>query len=275
MEQKITSIVETITPEIAREYLKFNVTNRPLRQKTVCKYAKQMKNGEFMLNGEAIVFSDGGSLLNGQHRLNACVQAGVSFQSVVVRGIPFETFHTIDIGKPRTTADVFSISGVSNPSNSATIVSHYMRLERSFGALNSGTSFDRMGVTRNDVLKTYEGARDVFDEVKTSASRMYSKSRLLKISTIGSVMSFLVLKRNHPIEKVEQFFYMLHYGKDVCNDSVNRLRDKLINNFSATRKMTDKYKMALIVKTWNAFISGKELKTLVWNEGKEGMPEFI
>lgn len=52
--------VETITPELAREYLKANTFNRELNEKTVNSYVRQIKEGQWKLNGETIAFSRGG-----------------------------------------------------------------------------------------------------------------------------------------------------------------------------------------------------------------------
>lgn len=47
---------ETITPEIAREYLTYNTHNRPIKDDRVFMYAEQMGQGKWRPNGEAIKF---------------------------------------------------------------------------------------------------------------------------------------------------------------------------------------------------------------------------
>ena len=55
----IKTAVEKITPEKAKEYLRANTNNyRKLSRATVKKYAEDMKNGKWELNGESIVFSE-------------------------------------------------------------------------------------------------------------------------------------------------------------------------------------------------------------------------
>ena len=72
----ITTKVEKITPELAREYLKKNTDNyRKLARGTVRNYAEDIKNGRWELNGETIVFAESGVLQDGQHRLAAIIQA--------------------------------------------------------------------------------------------------------------------------------------------------------------------------------------------------------
>lgn len=49
-----------------------------------------MRNGNWKANGEAIKFSSTGRLLDGQHRLRACVKEQVPFTTLVIRGLEDE-----------------------------------------------------------------------------------------------------------------------------------------------------------------------------------------
>lgn len=75
MEEKITAKVETITPDIAKTMLGENVNNRRISHDNVNMFAREMRNGEWRFNGEAIKFSKDGRLLDGQHRLLAVIAA--------------------------------------------------------------------------------------------------------------------------------------------------------------------------------------------------------
>lgn len=57
------------------------------------------------MNGETIVFGTSGSLLQGQHRLTACVRANVGFKTIIVRNVPDRVMYSIDRGKARSFAD--------------------------------------------------------------------------------------------------------------------------------------------------------------------------
>jgi hypothetical protein len=105
--------VEVITPEVATKWLEGNTHNRPLRQRDVDRYSREMSTGRWQLNGESIIFDSTGRLLDGQHRLWACVESQVSFQAVVVRGADPETFTTIDQGRHRSPADHLVVAGVT------------------------------------------------------------------------------------------------------------------------------------------------------------------
>lgn len=102
--------VEYITPEQATLMLKNNPNNRKLQPFRVAKLADQMKRGAWRTNGSSIVMN-GEVLLDGQHRLSAIIESGLTFPFVVVRGVPPEAFYTIDTGRSRTLADVLLIKG--------------------------------------------------------------------------------------------------------------------------------------------------------------------
>jgi hypothetical protein len=111
-ETKIVKKTMEITPELAQKWLERNDENqRSIRKDDVRKYAEHMKNGEWEQNGETIKFDTEGNLLDGQHRLLACIKAGVPFTTIVVTGISNAAKMTIDVGTPRTPRDVLRFGG--------------------------------------------------------------------------------------------------------------------------------------------------------------------
>jgi hypothetical protein len=114
VECNITAGVAEITPELAKDILdKNNDGNRPLKKSHIKMLTTTLQRDEWMLNGESIAFSETGRLLDGQHRLSACVSSGKSFKTIVIKGIEDESaFGTIDIGKPRSVTDLMSLKGL-------------------------------------------------------------------------------------------------------------------------------------------------------------------
>jgi hypothetical protein len=102
---KIESAIELVGPRAAAEMLKGNMSNRNLRRKVVEKYARAMSQGDWVLNGQAIVMSSEGGLLDGQHRLSAVVQSGCSVEMMVVRNVEDRAQRTMDSGTARRPAD--------------------------------------------------------------------------------------------------------------------------------------------------------------------------
>jgi hypothetical protein len=107
----VTTTVELITPEVAAQMLERNTSNRPLSRSTVARYADDMKAGRWEYNGQDILFSEDGELLDGQHRLVSIGVAGVPVLMGVKRGLPKTVFTTLDAGKARTAGDVLALMG--------------------------------------------------------------------------------------------------------------------------------------------------------------------
>src|SRR5690349_13435109 len=112
MKMSVSIKIETITPEIAKKYLDQNRDNRPLHRQKVSDYAREMVNQKWLLTGDTIKFDTTGRLLDGQHRLAACVQSGTTFSCLVVRNLETETFTALDIGLRRTQGDVLAFAGI-------------------------------------------------------------------------------------------------------------------------------------------------------------------
>ena len=118
MEEKYTGPVtvgiELVTPQFAQEALRHNGNNRNLSKVRVDLYKKDMKDGNWSLNGESISFYDNGDLKDGQHRLMAIAESGLSQWMVVVRNIPTKVV-IADRGRSRSTCHILEMAGY--PSN--------------------------------------------------------------------------------------------------------------------------------------------------------------
>jgi hypothetical protein len=95
------TITEKITPQRATEYLAKNSGNRGLRPSHVDYLAEQIASGHWQVSPQGIAFSDTGRLLDGQHRLAAIVQSGISVEMRVTTGCHEDTFKVLDGGLKR------------------------------------------------------------------------------------------------------------------------------------------------------------------------------
>ena len=132
-----TSVV-LITPAMASEMLSRNMKcNRPVMKSTVHSYARMMRNGNWNLTHQGIAFDENGNLIDGQHRLNAIIEANISVMMNVTYNVhrnQGETF-TIDMGRKRTYANIVSMSGISDLvyKNTGTFVSCFCRYKLNLG----------------------------------------------------------------------------------------------------------------------------------------------
>jgi hypothetical protein len=102
---KAEATVMDITPAVAKEMLETSPGNRRLRVWYVDMLAAAMKRGEWRVTSQGIGFDVLGRLRDAHHRVNACIQSGVSFPSVVVFGMRTDAYEVTDTGMVRTYAD--------------------------------------------------------------------------------------------------------------------------------------------------------------------------
>ena len=126
--------IETITPEIAAEMLQHNKGNRSLRQNRVADYSRDMAAGRWKLTGDPIVFDSNGMLIQGQHRLHACVRAAVPFVTAVLRNADPEIFAVLDSGLSRKNNDMLRHEGVTSAKDVGAIATLVMKYERALAA---------------------------------------------------------------------------------------------------------------------------------------------
>lgn len=272
----VTYATEIITPQKAEEYLQMNLENRPVSKDTVAIYADMMKRGKWHLNGESITFTPEGELLNGQHRLKACVLAGVPFTSTVTRGIPKEEFKTIDCGRTRKMSQLIGMQGTK----------HYVIVASTFNmaqALIKGVRIsDRnavkkgAGYTNIDKMELFEQDREGYIEAANAARQLSCGAKLLDVSLVGGCIYYLTKYCGYTMEYVSLFFEQLLSYSTSRFQAIDTLRIRLIkesnNNIGKTHRNVI---LALLIKTWNNYVTNKAVMCLRFTEEKEDYPEFI
>jgi hypothetical protein len=94
----------------AKSLLAKNVKgNRPINRGWVEFLKSELKEGRWHITNDAIVVSAFGELLNGQHRLTACVETGLPIMVAFMSGVPRESYLAMDRGRKRTVSDVTNI----------------------------------------------------------------------------------------------------------------------------------------------------------------------
>jgi len=129
--------IVNITPELADRWLqehwsrlsKKQFTQRNISKLKVNQYISDMRNGYWRENHQGIAFDKEGNLLDGQHRLIAIKESGLTIPMIVVTGLPVgsnndvSVMDTIDCGRARTLADRLHIShGATEPHSLAAII---------------------------------------------------------------------------------------------------------------------------------------------------------
>lgn len=264
--------VKLITPTYANYLLTLNSKNRKVNDRRVNRYASEMMQGLWKFNGDAIRISKSGVILDGQHRLMACVKSGVSFNSVVINGLDDSVFDTIDIGKIRSTGDVFYIKGVKSASQKSSIIRSYLSMKNdSFGTPASEGS---TSITNTKAINEYNSRPEYWDALTNETMRLYNAFNMVaSASFIGSFCALFndIHEDNIVIDFCENMYVNNTSGLNV----IDVMRNHLIRNRVSTRKMKRLTLNAYYIKTFNAFVTNKDMKIISFNEEREEFPQII
>lgn len=257
----------TITPAMATQILeKNNYCNRSLNKRTAASYARDMKDGRWIENGDAIRFS-GGRLLDGQHRLHACVISGIPLRTVIVEGLDEAAFATIDAGKLRSMGDVLGVNSVKNATNVASVLRVLHNLTKG-KTTNSGVA-----VTKGELLDLLNS----HPELEKFVAEHISKART-QFPVVNSVLAVAYLSYLKYPDDFENFWSSLVSGAGLHEGSpILTLRNKYAA-MKADRKMDSKYKKNAAVQhfitAWNAWLKGNSLHFFK-NKTSTDMPEIL
>lgn len=99
-----------VTPEIAKEWEKLNLNNRPINDVYVDELVAFILADKFTTTHQGIAFDAMGRLLDGQHRLRAIIKANKAVMLMVVRGLPPEARLCVDTGRRRSIAQILQMT---------------------------------------------------------------------------------------------------------------------------------------------------------------------
>jgi len=249
-----------VTPDMAEAMLERNRDdewhNRPDSEKGVLRYTRAMQRG-WKLTGEPIIFSKSGRLLNGQHRLMACIKSGAPFETIVVFGIDDDAFRFMDIGVSRSAGHIFAIEDVPNYNFAASIA----RLL--FGYLASSTWEGRAPDVENDTLLNFYYQHQRIQDSVTFARKLNSE-RLMALRWAGFCHYVCAAKSRAEADK---FFEQIATGVGFTskNSPAYKLRAKLLaNSRSSSERLSENTVGAYTIKAWNAHRRGESLRSFVW-----------
>lgn len=257
--------VETINPAKAREYLRTNTQqNRALNGGRIKEFSEEMKSGRWQLNGEPIIFDRDGKLVDGQHRLVACIQADAEFTTMVVRGVAPESFQSIDTAGVRTRRDVLSIAGEKYRTQLAAGLRLLWEWERGRPFPHGGSHGEML--TNTQVLDYLEKHPQMRECAQYAASRK-ALSQLLPQSIV-TVLAFVFSSKDSTM--CWTFFEALESGANLhVHSPVRLLRERLVSNRGGKAKLPAYDLAALTIKAWNAERAGREMRVLKFVSGEE------
>lgn len=252
-----------VTPERATEILNHNTWNRDLKQSIVEQYARDMKAGNWRKNGATIVIATDQSLLDGQHRLWAIVESGVTVPMLLVKDADKDSVSTIDTGKGRTYADYKKLAGnaTGNPVLYTTNLQAAVKLCYWYDNLwpkipNSG-NMKASHSELDEVLAQHPQFPDLLGDVMASGAikRLRAGSQIALVYCLGA--------EKYPNE-ARAWLEGLKNADGAKTDPARFLRETLIAKALTGVKLDPPTKIVYAIKSWNAFAQGTSMGSLRW-----------
>jgi hypothetical protein len=255
-----------VTPELAEKWLQSNTHNRHARPEKVYGYARDMESGKWRENGEAIKFAEDGTLLDGQHRLMAITLAQVPLRMLVVTGLERQTQETMDAGAKRTLADILLLRGEKHCIVLASVLKRAVMW-------NSGTvKFKSASATPTSAeCLTFLDRESRVRESAETGSRL-SKTTFITAGTVGFTHWLFT---GIDAEDARWFFEKLGNGAGLEQfHPVLVLRKRFSDDAKAPSRMPEEMAIAFLVKGWNAYRAGDEMKILRYTPGGANPEKF-
>jgi len=250
--------VIVVTPELAHYLLTNNTRNRRLSDQRVAQYQYAMENGMWLYTGESICLSPTLELLNGQHRLTALIQAGVSLSLSLSFNVPSDAFVAMDQHAARNFGDALSIQGENQVCQRSAIVRIIWQYEHS----NPRGKADNK--IRPDTVELLQ-----YHQTHPTADGLLSEPYLHSLRKLGVPLSDLGLihyafeRSGSSNEQRDTFFEVMAGEQAAKADHPARCyvqKRLLLKTQRITLRVNDR--IAVATRVFNAFQEGRGLKRL-------------
>jgi hypothetical protein len=253
----VEASVELVGPAKAKAWLAAAARNRPISEKTVRKYASDMLvPGRWVLNGQGIVLTADGRVLDGRHRLSAIIVADVELPMLVVRGVVASAFETMDGGRPRTLSDVLAIEGRKN----ANALAAATRLAWNYCA-RVGL---RYGPSRQALLQLVHEHAYLEDRVAAMCNSGYAVNMHVPRSALAAMMA-LANEARELDDEVEAFLGGFLSGEFLgAGDprlTLRRWLEQMRNEVATSWSLSEPF-FGAATKAWNAYLAGEKLSKI-------------
>ena len=255
---QVETHIVTITPDIAEKLLEMSDKRhqRKINFAHVSFLSKEMKKGNFAFNGDSIRQDLDGNIIDGQHRLAACVKSGIQFNTLFVKGLSTEQISTINTGQRiRSYADVLEITHKKKYKYANQIAGSIKMIRKlEHNHYNESGAKDTISHTSStDFLEFCDNHPEIFDFVENEM-RTYANGDKLLTPSLFLACKWHLQKLNK--RAADKFFQLISDGIGLkAEHPVFNLRKKLINHKLKKSRLTSKDMVLSIYRVWNAFMN--------------------
>lgn len=266
--------IVTITPARAADLLANNNHNRSVNQRSVDRLAATILAGEWKFNAQPIQIAKDGTLLDGQHRLLACVKARQSIQSLIVWNAQMDSQETMDMGKSRNVADILRLRGYKNQSVTAAL-GRRVALAEAYG-FKAGITISFREVSNGAILRAAEGIAELPRYIN------YAKTVADLCKFNSGLTGYLIWWLDQVDREDSDYFWDKLFTGDglQAGDAIYALRQFALNRDVKNRGtyLHNIQTAGIVLKAWNRFRTGEPVARLNFRVGgahPEEMPDAI
>jgi hypothetical protein len=177
-------------------------------------------------------------------------------------------FDVLDTGKLRSAVDCFKIEGIKNDTLLPSIIRKYkLLLQAKLTANGRDNDF-----TNSKLIEYFKEREAFWNSVAKKTKAWYSDmGKILATSSIGGLYAlFYDVSPNQSAE----FMNQVCKGENITNPSIITLRKRLIaSKTNRQQRVPEDVKHAIIIKTWNAYRTNREIKSLKFDAEIETFPK--
>lgn len=260
---KPSASVVLVDPPTAERWLGRNTKNRRIRPRVVAAYAQDMARGDWQITGEAIKFSDSGVLLDGQHRLMAVIESGVTIPMFVVRGLQPEAQDVMDTGSRRVASDALSLAGHENSQLLAASAKWCLL----YDAGRLYTDRRTRDASHSEILEYVTDNEELLAAVRFASG--VKKHVDLQPSILATAM-YLTLRVDRGDSL--QFFSRVADGVGLTEGSpVLALRSRLRQIKNDRARIEPEALLSMVIRAWNAWREGRRMASVPIYRGKSSI----
>lgn len=245
--------VVMITPEKARVILDAQPRQRPINNLNVGKIKAAILGGKFLRTHQGIAFDTDGALSDGQHRLEACFQAGLPIEVLASFNEPRDMFTAYDVGALRGMGTHLYLAGLTNETNIGNSVAAATRFVWLY---DQGINPTNRAIARNEWGFDAASATLAAHPIIPAMVHRVKSNRRVAFPLSPTASMFALMAEGHP-QKAEVFIHQCLTGENIgAGDPAHTIRESLLIG----KRHDDVEKIYKIARGWNAFYEGRKIR---------------
>lgn len=260
-----------IHPDAARALLELNTRNRTLNPGRVNSLVQALKHNEWLLVNNGIAVDTEGDLLDGQHRLQACINANRPIEVYLHAGSDPRGRLVIDTGRSRSLYDTFKSTGHELAGGSTNTAAAIRLLYRYHNGLITNRSSSGSEALSHSTLIAYSDQHIDLQRLGWISSRAKADSdNIPGVLRSAHTASLYLLYARDPYH-AGAFHERLRSGVNLSSGDPELALRNVLARLGTNYRRGD-WHLCVYLKAWNARVRDKKIQVLAMRENEQVPP---